>query len=1051
MLKIVSLFAAAAVVLPAAALPPGISVDENGVLKLGGLSATVNVYDKSWSLSAQNRSNIVPEPSYPVPSEKVYELKGTLKVPNTDGFTVHEWVRELSSDTATYSMTLTSQAGIRCQTVALALSLPTHRFDGKTITVNGKELPVKTTSKPLYHVKTLQIVNGDQLITIRGDFPVVIQDHRNYSVQSFSVRLLFSQSSGLVKESKLDFSVTVTPLATAPVSLDKASGAKVSGDAMAKLLRAYGTSGGELSIGSVKFQLGNVRKKSGTALRIGAGENASIPVAGSGNELYLIQNATESGAKPVVVAVYADGSRKQVELTHGREFSAVKPLGRLPNGALAASNNGSFDGLYFTHFTLPAGEIKALEFGNSGSGEWIVAAATLAEGVTKPATVESIYYISEGKEWAPMEKVKPVVAGSILDFSGMLDAPAGKYGWITTDKDGHFTAEKAPGKRFKFYGPNLCFSAQYLDRENAEKLADELARLGYTSVRFHHYDNSLSDPKGNDSTVFLPEKIDQLDYLFACLKKRGIYITLDLYCSRRFRNGELPDAPFREGYAMKQLLSVYPPARENWKKFVRNLLTHRNPYTGLTWGEDPTLFAVSLSNENVTTNNWNGRAKQLYLDGYKAYLEKRGIATEENLKNRGGLFYRYLTDLNIETIRELSDFVHKDLGYRGLITEINFKENAVISEIRDTLAFVDNHNYWDHPNSLPGHSWSFPFLHNQMSALRAAAWNPRTLMPSRIFGKPFTVTEINYVFPNRHRAESGPLLGAYASLQDWDGLYRFAWSHDDKGVRHESPINRFDIAEDSLSQVAERVTNLMFVRGDVKPAPSGIAWPYGESTFREMNSIAEANFPVDFSMLGFYCRIGSLRENRTFPDVKLIRKPKDFMQELSEAEKKTIRDADKVSQTGEIAYNPSRGTLRIVSPKTESLSFFKGALAGDVLTVSDGTPTFQIVTASSMDGKPLAASGRILLFHQSDVTNRHIRYSSESMNAVEHWGKTDPLIRRASAVVQLKLEPGDYRVQVIGLDGMPKGTIPAAFADGALKFSVDTAKFGGSMIYLIEK
>ena len=218
MLKIVSLFAAAAVVLPAAALPPGISVDENGVLKLGGLSATVNVYDKSWSLSAQNRSNIVPEPSYPVPSEKVYELKGTLKVPNTDGFTVHEWVRELSSDTATYSMTLTSQAGISCQTVALALSLPTHRFDGKTITVNGKELPVKTTSKPLYHVKTLQIVNGDQLITIKGDFPVVIQDHRNYSVQSFSVRLLFSQSSGLVKESKLDFSVTVTPLATAPVS-----------------------------------------------------------------------------------------------------------------------------------------------------------------------------------------------------------------------------------------------------------------------------------------------------------------------------------------------------------------------------------------------------------------------------------------------------------------------------------------------------------------------------------------------------------------------------------------------------------------------------------------------------------------------------------------------------------------------------------------------------------------------------------------------------------------------------------------------------------------
>ena len=127
-------------------------------------------------------------------------------------------------------------------------------------------------------------------------------------------------------------------------------------------------------------------------------------------------------------------------------------------------------------------------------------------------------------------------------------------------------------------------------------------------------------------------------------------------------------------------------------------------------------------------------------------------------------------------IRVLSGFVRDELGYKGLITEINFQQNAAISEIRDSLAFVDNHNYWDHPNSLPGHAWSFPFLHNQTSALRTASWAARMLMPSRIFGKPFTVTEINFVYPNRHRAESGPILGAYAALQDWDGLYRFAWA-----------------------------------------------------------------------------------------------------------------------------------------------------------------------------------------------------------------------------------------------------------------------------------
>ena len=502
---------------------------------------------------------------------------------------------------------------------------------------------------------------------------------------------------------------------------------------------------------------------------------------------------------------------------------------------------------------------------------------------------------------------------------------------------------------------------------------------------------------------------------------------------------------------MKQLLPVYPPARENWKRFARNLLTHRNPYTGLTWGEDPALFAVSLSNENITFGNWKGKAGQLYLDGYRKYLEAANLATKENLESRGGLFYRYLAELNIEMIRDLSGFVHNELGYKGLITEINFQQNAAISEIRDSLAFVDNHNYWDHPNSLPGRSWSFPFLHNQSAALKSAAWPLRTIMPSRIFGKPFTLTEINFVYPNRNRAEYGPLVGAYAALQDWDGLYRFAWSHNDSGVRHEEPINRFDIAEDSLSQIAERVTGLLFVRGDAKPATSAVAWPFGESTFREMNTLGDSNFPVDFGMLGFYCRIGSLRENRSFPGVRKIEKPGNFLAGLSAAERNAIAAPVKTAETGETVYDTAKGTLRVVTPRTESLSSFGGALAGNVLAFSGGTPTLQIVTAAGMDGSPLGESRRILLFHQTDVTNRHIRYSSESMQAVEHWGEKAALIRRASAEVSLKLAPGTYTVRAIGLDGLPKGTVPAKFADGVLSFKIDTAAFGGTMVYLIER
>ncbi|UKI34016.1 MAG: hypothetical protein L6W00_11825 [Lentisphaeria bacterium] len=94
-----------------------------------------------------------------------------------------------------------------------------------------------------------------------------------------------------------------------------------------------------------------------------------------------------------------------------------------------------------------------------------------------------------------------------------------------------------------------------------------------------------------------------------------------------------------------------------------------------------------------------------------------------------------------------------EINYQGLITHLNHRQHLLNCDIREELDFVDNHNYWDHPNFLPGKNWGFPRLHNQMSAICAGAWNPRTLMPSRIFGKPFTVTEYNFTFPNRYRAE----------------------------------------------------------------------------------------------------------------------------------------------------------------------------------------------------------------------------------------------------------------------------------------------------------
>lgn len=72
--------------------------------------------------------------------------------------------------------------------------------------------------------------------------------------------------------------------------------------------------------------------------------------------------------------------------------------------------------------------------------------------------------------------------------------------------------------------------------------------------------------------------------------------------------------------------------------------------------------------------------------------------------------------------------------------------------------------------------------------------------------------------PNLYRAEGGPLIGAYSALQDWDGLYRFAWSHSRNSVVGINPPTMFDAANDPLVQLSDRIAVLMFRRGDVEAA-----------------------------------------------------------------------------------------------------------------------------------------------------------------------------------------------------------------------------------------
>lgn len=206
---------------------------------------------------------------------------------------------------------------------------------------------------------------------------------------------------------------------------------------------------------------------------------------------------------------YRDGRNGRFALRSGVDGGNWWIDAPFPNAGIAweGSNFKARTGLYASAFRLE-GDAAELEFRPGGDAVWLICAASLSSAEPKFETDDRPEVIRAGKEWLPVTFSRRTEPGSPLDFSGSLDAPAGKYGRVVADAAGHFVFQNAPEKRIRFLGVNLCQSANYLSRQEAEAFAAEIARAGYNSVRFHHFENLLTARTGGAPDAFDSGKLD---------------------------------------------------------------------------------------------------------------------------------------------------------------------------------------------------------------------------------------------------------------------------------------------------------------------------------------------------------------------------------------------------------------------------------------------------------------------------------------------------------------------------------------------------------------
>ncbi|MGQ9696700.1 MAG: hypothetical protein ACUVRO_01740, partial [Armatimonadota bacterium] len=615
-----------------------------------------------------------------------------------------------------------------------------------------------------------------------------------------------------------------------------------------------------------------------------------------------------------------------------------------------------------------------------------------------------------------------------VDVSFIQDAPAGKHGFVTI-RDGHFVFED--GTRARFWGTNIVASNPFRDHASARAVAERLAQSGCNMVRLHHMDASWASPnifdnRYDDTQHFSETSLDNLDYLIAELKKRGIYIYMDLLVHRKFKAGDgVRDWQQLENGA-KVAAHFNPRIIELQKKYAHDLLTHVNKYTGTRYVDEPAIAMMEVINES--TLFWaDGYSSlpQSYQDEIRGLFEewcsKKGIAApagsvQDLLRRRNRNVFAFLYELQTKSYQEIHNYL-RSIGVRVPITGSNHWENWAADVLSNAqLDYLDRHYYWDHPQGGYAPTNTFnntPMLMSPLSSLIQ-------LGKQRVAGKPFIVTEWNDCWINEYIAEGPILVAAYACLQDWDGVLQFDFYGPDWPSVMTSP---FDIGNKPHVFGQWAAAALIFRRGDVSAARQVVRGLLNED-------VAVTGAPAGGDIASW---------------VPLVNR-------VELADQASAQPAEQkgpwTSDTGELTWDGERGTLKVDTPRTKALLGFTSGQEWNLGPIIIKPSTrFSAIALTSLTGEPLEQSKRMALWAVARAENSGMVYNRARTSAVDP-GRAPILVEPVVAEITIQGIPSD-RISVTAVDawGSTVKALQVRSVQGGCAFRIGEAP---SIAYRIE-
>jgi len=714
---------------------------------------------------------------------------------------------------------------------------------------------------------------------------------------------------------------------------------------------------------------------------------------------------------------------------------------------------------------------------------------------TGPAAVPAAGPEAEAEWFDFRPSISGVVAGSALDLRRLNERVAGEHGRIRA-RDGKFVRE-ATGEPVRFWAVNG--PPHGLNGESLKSCARMLAGRGVNLVRVH---GSVFEEETGE---LKPDRVKYLAEVVEALKGEGIYTHLSIYFPLWFK--PKAGLSWLEGYDGTQhpfaALLFNPGLQRQWESWWRAVLAAPLPGGG-SLAKEPALMGVEIQNEDsfffwtfsaknlpepqlrMLEGQFGGWLTQKYGSLEKSTVAWGGVADSRDQPSEGRMGFRPLWEMaQRKTVRDQdtaaflfetqAEFYRRgvgflrELGFDGLVTPSNWATAhpvvfGPLEKMSYTVGdFVDRHGYFSCRNQGPFSEWSLREGNTYVdrSALRFDPEEPgkaprfdHPAMDIEYGGKPSMISETTWTRPNRYRSEAPLFYAVFGALQDTDAIVHFALDGADWRVKPQfwmqpwtlmapSQMGQFPAAAliyrqslvtvgDVLADVTLDPASLLRLEGTplpqdadfdelrLKDVPAGRAWEPGQRVDPLIHFAGRTR--VRFESGG------------------------STTSRIADLGKWVNRKARTVtSSTDEVHLDYGAGFMTFNALRAQGASGNLGN-AGVVrlgaVTIASPMDNLHVV-AVSLDGKPLAGSGRILLQTLSEEQTKGWRATTkDGLNRIESIGGEPWQVRRMRGDVHfLRPDAAQMRVTVLDATGA-RGEVVGTAAAVKLR--------GGSLYYLVE-